>query len=464
MKMSNIFLKQRGVFLVLFVIALAALMAIVLFGNMLSSVGKRADDAARNQESFSVINAALIQFIQLNLRLPCPASGLSATGLEDTTSPANTVTCLSPSGVVPWTTLGLSQAAVQDSWGRMFSYRVYDGATGFTRANGLNLSDCLDSDVSPVYPLSGPGGFACNATTHENARSDFFDSKGLSVNDRGTLKTQVAYALISHGASGYGAYAPASPPTRLTMPTPTSKELLNANTGGAYWILDPSAAGVTADDTNHFDDIVSYAVASDLVMVAKAGGRAWPLATILDRVAVTGQSNTGSGTINMGVPSEKVALSGGPLTVYAFAFNGSSRTIASVNDSGVYAAGATGNISNHEGLGFDFRVQRRILKVTLASFIVQAIGGAEQAQFTFFDGATQVAQINKSACHPTGNGDTANFVFDIGIAYGKSFTKVEIADPTNGSVTSFGVASIAACQNNDSACILPGSVAANDCP
>ena len=285
--MSKIFPKQRGLFLVLFVIALAVLMAVVIFGNSLSSVARRVDTAAKNQESFAVINAALTQFLQSNLRLPCPAKATLdptniAFGKEDTVSPTDTTTCQSQSGVVPWKSLELLQPAALDAWGRMISYRVYDGTMGYTRTNGLNLAHCLDGDVSPVYPLSGTG-TTCNPTNHENARSDFFAvAVGLSVNDGGTPKSQVAYALISHGASGYGAFVPTNPPTRLTMPTATSKEFLNAdansNVAKTYWILDPSATEVLAEDAAHFDDIVSYAIASDLVVAAKVGARAWPLA------------------------------------------------------------------------------------------------------------------------------------------------------------------------------------------
>ena len=460
MQMNNIFPKQRGLFLVLFVIALASLMAIVLFGNMLSSVGKRADDAVRNQDSFSAINAAITQFVQLNLRLPCPADGMSATGVENT-APADTTTCLSPSGVVPWKTLGLPQAAAQDSWSRMISYRVSDGATGFTRSGGLNLTNCLDSDVSLVYPLSPPGALACNAITHENTRSDFFDTKGLSVNDRGTLKTQVAYALISHGASGYGAYAPASPPTRLTMPAPASKEFLNANAGGAYWILDPSAAGVAAEDGAHFDDILSYSTASDLVVGAKVGGRAWPLGMTLDRTDPV--FPVSSITERTPFSSGKIAFTGGPIMMSAYKTSGATRYIASklslttppvaYTIGAIILTGGNGDVTNGEGLGFDFRVKRRVLKVVLASF-----NSPNQAQFTFYNGATQVLQLTKTACKSGGVSD--NFVIDVG----NDFTKAEIQALN---LSGFSVASIAACQYDDashSLCILPGQDHAYDCP
>jgi len=473
--MSKIFPKQRGVFLILFVISLAALLAVVLFGGALSSAGRRADVAAQNRESFTVIDAALIQFIQLHLRLPCPADGtIDATnpsaGVENTVSPTDTAICRSPSGVVPWKSLGLLQPATLDGWGRMISYRVFDGAGGFTRTYGLNLSDCLDSDVTQVYPLSAPGGLFCNATTHENTRSDFLATKGLTVNDRGVPKTQVAYALISHGASGYGAYTPSSPPARLAMPPANSKEFFNVNADGTYWILDPSAAEIDAENENHFDDIVSYAVASDLVVAAKAGGREWPLAMILDRSDPDWPSGS---TVLLPPPPQppsmrKIVFNGGPIMMSAFR-SGVARYISSIQrispssykPIGARAlSGGSGDLTDREGLGFDFRVKRRVLKVMLDDF-----DSSEKAIFTFYNGATQVgAPLTKSGCH---SADFTNFTIDVG----SDFTTVEIAAPPTTMMppfsSDFAIVSIAACQFDDAAhpaCTLPLRNPAKDCP
>src|SRR5436190_4490806 len=199
---------------------MAAIVGVLLMTQGLSSVGKRADAVAANNAKFDVLHLALAQFVMLNKRLPCPASGTPNDGAENVTSPANTASCLSPSGVVPWTTLGLAQTAAIDSYGRMIGYRVYDQAAGFTRTGGLDLHNCLDDDVATTIALSGGD---CNSTTHENARTDFFVSKGLTMSDRGTTVSQVAYALISFGDSGLGAYV-ATSATPMTAPSSASKE------------------------------------------------------------------------------------------------------------------------------------------------------------------------------------------------------------------------------------------------
>ena len=56
-------------------------------------------------------------------------------------------------------------------------------------------------------PLALPANGLCDAS-HFNTASQFLTSKGLQVNDAGSLISGVAYVLISHGESGLGAYLP----------------------------------------------------------------------------------------------------------------------------------------------------------------------------------------------------------------------------------------------------------------
>jgi len=254
------------------VIVAIALGAVLLFGTITPRT-KDAEAFARNESSFAGIQIALQQYALVNARIPCPANGLVTSGLESIAGSA----CNSPSGVVPWVTLGLQQSAVVDSWGRLISYRVFDGATGFTRTGGLSLSDCQDSDVTPTIGLVSGGGTLCDSMLHMNARSDFFANKGLTVNDRGAIVANIAYVLISHGPSGLGGYGP-NASGRLPLPVPAT-ELANASAGGTYWIVDPSS-GVGPGDPNHFDDVVAYARASSFVASAGIGGRSWPVSVI----------------------------------------------------------------------------------------------------------------------------------------------------------------------------------------
>lgn len=461
---------NAGSALAMLILILAGLMAAFIFVGGGSVSNKKLDFRATDQSAFLMLNEALVRFVQLNKRLPCPANGAAnpQTGSEE--RPSDTV-CGYPSGVVPWAALDLPRSAATDSHGRLYAYRVYAGTTGFTRTDGLNLSNCLDSDSAVVYTLSGPGSPpTCNAITHENTRSDFFDSKGLTVNDRGSVKTKVAFALISHGPTGYGAYAPTNPPaspTQLTLPNSSSKEFLNSGSNGTYWILDPSDSAISADATTHFDDHVSYRLAADVAAAAKIGGRPWPLYASLNRLNATGSSTPTTGNVNTNRSTSDVpwkpTLSGGPARVNAYAAS-STRYISSMPVDTFYGIGAMttsgggGQLttSNSEGLTFDFRVNRRILKVTLGNFNIVG-GDQEQAQFTFYKDTTQAAQVTKQAC--TAAGTTASFTIDLGSSpYNKEFTKVDVQALTrlgDSSSSNFTVTSIAACQYNDATCVLP---------
>jgi type II secretory pathway pseudopilin PulG len=63
---------------------------------------------ADTRRNLDIVNAALIQFVSREKRLPCPADGALATGLE-------VPGCAAMSrGVVPWVTLGLPENDATD--------------------------------------------------------------------------------------------------------------------------------------------------------------------------------------------------------------------------------------------------------------------------------------------------------------------------------------------------------------
>lgn len=440
----------------LVLLAIVGLVSAVLLYNALGSISKRLDANATNLDSFRKLDDALARYVMLNQRLPCPANGTAHTGVEDPNPsyPADPYRiCNSPSGVVPWATLGLSQKDATDSWGRYIAYRVYDGASGFTQSKGLALADCLDEQVAAVYPLSGAGS-TCNSTTHENAVSDFFVNKGLTVNDRGSVKTQVAYALISMGESGLGAYYPGG---AAPMPSPdsASKEFLNAGSGGTYWITTPSDPSVQAASGSHFDDVVSYAYAAELAHNARLAGHPWPLNaifTLTNAAFPTGNFNSQSTswkfTHTTGpMPSE------GPVMVTAAADIPVVVCVTNTTPQGVAPCSSLVTDGSdrldttfNERLAFDFRVTRKVAIVQLSSFRVLGGGGTdkEQARITFYNGATQVYQKDVQAC-ATGSPRIGQFT----ITPGADFTRVEVrALNSTGSATPsrFEVSAIMACK------------------
>jgi hypothetical protein len=470
---------SRGLVTVLVVLLLAAFAVAFLFFGAMGHPSKLVDASTADAASFRKLGDALARFVMLNRRLPCPASGTAHTGAEDPQASATdftqgTTTCNSPSGVVPWQVLGLSQADALDPWGRYVSYRVFDGATGFTRTNGISVGDCINEST-----LTGYSTGSC-ATTHENTLGDFFSGKGITVNDFGTANTGIAYVLISMGETGNGAYYPgASAPN--TMPSGSSKEFLNAGSAGTYWTLAASSPQTDALDANHFDDALSYATAFDVATAAKSA-RPWPLQVSLE--PTTSQctpppaacSNVSFSSDNSNQTSLKFWTdnANGHGAAVATAAADTSRVICDVTGSfngispcttSASGGGDDLDTSNNETLTFDFKVRRAVAMVKLAG--MQHTGGSdEQAQITFYDssGNPVGSPLTKISCH-NGSGAIGQYLVTPTIANAE-FTKVEVKalNKTTGGSSDFAVAAIAACYPSGATCQVPSYSTADDCP
>ncbi len=450
---------SRGVATVLVLLAIASFVIAFILYTALGAISKRADANAANRQSFANLDAAIARFVMANKRLPCPAVGTLRTGVSDPA--AASTTCNTPAGIVPWSTLGLSETDSLDSWGHYFSYRVYDGATGFTRGSGLDVANCIDDDVATVVALSGAGS-TCNSDTHENTISDYFSGKGLAVNDLGTVKSGVAYALISHGETGYGADFPgASAPN--TAPSSSSKEFLNAGSAGTYWIVAPSAPDIAGDAATHFDDVLAYTQATTLVRAAELP-RAWPLGIIFDSSTVSTFFN------NTFQTSKKITSTTTVKGVVTVSTSGdSARYICTTSTTpmGIAPCPITsfgGNdkltTSSNEMLTLDFRVKRTKLLIKLADF--EPGSHNEQARLTFYNGSTQVAQSDVTACTVI-PGDIGQFRLTPVV----EFTKVEIIalnKSGTGSTSDLAVSEVAACHTSTLASCALSTEASGYCP
>lgn len=449
--------RNRGAVLAIVILLVAGLLVAYLMLGLLPSA-RKLDVRGAHRAAFAALDEALVRFAQVNQRLPCPANGASSLGTEHTVSGTDTTDCLSPAGPVPWATLGLPVSAATDPHGRLYGYRVYDGTTGFTRhdaanplKSGLSLANCLDDDDADVLALFTDATYTvgiCNPTTHENARSDFFSGKGLTVDDRGTPKTRIAYVLLSHGASGYGAYLP-EPSMTMTAPTTGGKEDINASDSATYWILDFNDTSVTPDNVNHFDDVLSYKNVNDVVAAAKLGGRPWPLSARLDT------ANVGPYISNNKLSSTATAANttGGAMTITASASSARSICKVTTTDDAIapctfLSFGGTDRLTTtgDERLVFEFRVARRFLRAKLTHFRTTG-GNFERAKFTFYNGATQVYEIVKSACDTNvSEADaTGRYLIDPGV----QFTKVEVRADDSSTTTDFAVSSISGCKLSD---------------
>lgn len=238
------------------------------------------------RNTLSRIEDALARYAAVQQRLPCPAnpalpSSNAAAGYADgdTTGTLAPATCSFPAGVVPWRTLGLSPADALDPWGRVVSYRVYDGGIGFTQAGGASRVFCDTTNNGVVAETPPTNGLCAN---DRNTLKDSFTtyktyggSKGLVVTDYGTAVNKVAYALISHGPSGLGGYLPTG--ARMTMPGATAGDYLNTQSAAAGYVKAAfKIIGVDPGAATHYDDVVAYKTLDDLIAVTRLEARDWP--------------------------------------------------------------------------------------------------------------------------------------------------------------------------------------------
>jgi hypothetical protein len=291
--------RQRGLVALLLAAAILTSVATALVIRQANSVRQAGDQISVTNARLEIVRKAMVDFVGLNGRLPCPASGLLADGQPVPLNPS--VNCTNTNGTVPWSVLGLSSEQVLDAWGRRLSYRVFTGATGLTITDGADMTNCDSNIAAPVAPAA-PNRL-CNgahSTTSDPASLIGFLAyrPGLAVYDDARAPpsvTRVGFVLISHGPTGQGAWLPGG--ARLALPLATNP-VERANTQVlAIGAAPPAACPMTpaavplpptchnrlvsSDKTidttaiNHFDDLVVYMTITDLISAAGRGPRDW---------------------------------------------------------------------------------------------------------------------------------------------------------------------------------------------
>ena len=219
--------RQAGGIALAMIATLLVVAATTLAIRMARQVEDRRERVTQTQARMERIRAALLAFAATQGRLPCPSDGALDEGLA--VPPTAVDDCTNRDGTVPWVSLGLQSHDALDGWGQKISYRVPDGFNGLTRPSGVGS----------------------------------VGSMGLNVNDGATLLVNQAWVLISHGASGLGAWRVAAP--RMAMPGAGGNEwsntqappvnyfrredaVVNAGTGNDY----------ASNDVAHFDDVLLF--------------------------------------------------------------------------------------------------------------------------------------------------------------------------------------------------------------
>lgn len=275
--------RQLGGIALAMIVTLLVVAATTLAIRMARQVEDRKERVTQTQVRMERVRAALHAFVATQGRLPCPAAGALDAGLA--VPPTAVDLCTNRDGTVPWVSLGLRADDALDAWGRKISYRVYDGPTGMTRDRGADMTECDTVESSPAAPTAP--NFQCTAA-HDvlpgpgaGTYLDPATRPGLGVRVGGVNQTQMAWVLVSHGASGQGAWLPGG--GRVPVPA-SADELVNAQAPAVppapvppfvqrdENVVDLDSASAPA----HFDDLLLFETISQLIHAAGREARDWP--------------------------------------------------------------------------------------------------------------------------------------------------------------------------------------------
>ena len=469
--------RQSGVSVLLVVLVVFVLIAVVIASRSLTRTASAQGRENVTSENLQRIADAITTFAAANKYLPCPAPGADATGTASPNIPATATAtaCTDPAGVVPWGTLALRREDAVDGWGRKISYRV---APGFTSTTALDTTACNNAITSPIQNLATPPATGRCGVAHMNTLGQFYAfTPMLSVNDLGTLQTNVAFVLISHGVTGGGAFG-AEGTVRGGTLAATGNELANTQGASPFWIAQRSDdATVDVTSPAHFDDVVLYRKISDFAGAIKLADRTWPLppastivagasqgfslAAIQATLGYTPPTNVGTNSYDTGVFT--LSSSSGQNISFASGTSGQGIGAIPTGSSSTSAAYLDSTAADSLTFTLDGTQKASGFGITLVDF-GKSGSNAERARFRFFNGATLVDTIVKDACQ---SGQVlANFSLNPQSGNNPALYNSVVVDAvtsSGGTASTYLIGAINMCAA-DGICIAPSAVPANNCP
>ncbi len=297
--------KSRGFSLLEIAMVLAILGFVLTIGLKSTGAYLSAERRQTTVARLAGVDAALVNYVALQKRLPCPADGASTQGAallgverrDNVTGlcsidPGPPATPFMNRGVVPWVTLGISEAEAQDGWGNRITYRtsISPGvALTIDKKMDMTLCDPAGTDALPLPGLRPTP--TCTATTPP-LNYLWGAGRGLEVRDDSGVAgvklmepfpaivapavvppapTGAAYVLISHGENRGGGYS-SSGVIQTGSPANSALENIN-NNNQAIQLFYVDAPQVDAAGPNHFDDIVVRPTIMSVVTRAGLGPR-----------------------------------------------------------------------------------------------------------------------------------------------------------------------------------------------
>ena len=302
--------KSRGFSLVEIAMVMAILGFVLTIGLKSTSAYLSAEKRQTTVARLAGIDAALVNYVAVQRRLPCPADGTVATGLEARTAATGVCTAMT-TGVVPWVTLGLSEAEALDAWNNRITYRTVSAVVaampvginnGFTSDQALDMTNCdtagavgtltvlralgpLAQPVNTCVANGAPPGCSVADLTLCTPPLNFVINRGLAVRDglvapavptgvevmSPVLGTGAAYVLISHGENRGGAYSSAGTIQTGSPVNSALEDVNNNNQAIQAFYIDASQADAVG--VNHFDDIVVRPTLTSVITRAQLGPR-----------------------------------------------------------------------------------------------------------------------------------------------------------------------------------------------
>jgi len=262
------------------VLVIISLIAAVVFAGLRTATTS-AKYRTTNQ-ALQNADAALVNFVTLARRLPCPANGGLPPGdvnFGKEMTPC-TATTDQTNGVVPWATLGLPQADVTDGFGNLITYRV---SAGLVVAESMNFTACDSIGIRTTLAAT-PSGCLCpdpaGGTTVPDQCTNYNSAllgKGIAVtgttmsDPAANPSTGAAYVLISQGANQGPAFSPqgALSPGLGTIGSNEGPNAANVGLQASYF----DVAIDTSDTTSHFDDILLHPSVSNVASRAGVSAR-----------------------------------------------------------------------------------------------------------------------------------------------------------------------------------------------